>query len=85
MSSQLINPKHLAWRWGLSPRTLERWRSRHQGPAYVKLVGRVMYRLEDIQHYEEQRLRQPRQLPSLGRMPVSSGDRVRRVRVCAGT
>lgn len=40
----------------LSPRTLERWRWLGQGPRYLKVGGRVVYRLEDIIEFEEQRL-----------------------------
>jgi hypothetical protein len=47
-----IDQRHLAARWGLSVRTLERWRSRHEGPPFLKLGGRVTYRLEDIEAYE---------------------------------
>ena len=42
----------LAERWGLSPRTLEQWRWRGVGPRYLKLGGRVVYRLEDVEHFE---------------------------------
>ena len=42
----------LSRRWSLSPRTLERWRWLKQGPPYLKVVGRVLYRLEDIEIYE---------------------------------
>nr|WP_328702799.1 helix-turn-helix domain-containing protein [Belnapia mucosa] len=46
----------LARRWRISPRTLERWRSLRQGPAYLKLGGVVAYRLEDVEAFEaEQR------------------------------
>jgi hypothetical protein len=47
-----IDQNHLAARWGLSVRTLERWRSRRQGPPFLKLGGHVTYRLEDIEAYE---------------------------------
>ena len=36
----------------LSPRTLERWRWSGKGPAFVKLGGRVVYRLEVIETFE---------------------------------
>ena len=52
-----INQKQLARRWNLSPRTLERWRYFGGGPAFLKLGGRVLYRLEDIERYEECHLR----------------------------
>ncbi len=54
-----INQVQLARRWSLSPRTLERWRWRDQGPAYLKVGGRVLYRLEDIEAFERDSVRQP--------------------------
>ncbi len=54
-----INQIQLARRWSLSPRTLERWRWRDQGPAYLKVGGRVLYRLEDIEAFERDSVRQP--------------------------
>ena len=47
----------LAERWRVSPRTLERWRVTGTGPAWVQLNGRVLYRLEDVEAFERQRLR----------------------------
>jgi hypothetical protein len=52
-----LNQIDLSRRWGVSPRTLERWRWRGEGPAYVKLGGRVVYRLEDIEAFEAAQLR----------------------------
>jgi hypothetical protein len=46
----------LARRWAISPRTLERWRWTGEGPRYVKLVGRIVYRLEDVEAFENKRL-----------------------------
>jgi hypothetical protein len=42
----------LARRWSLSPRTLERWRWLKQGPDYLKIGGRIVYRLEDVEAFE---------------------------------
>jgi len=47
-----LNQHELAARWSLSPRTLEQWRWRGVGPQYLKLGGRVVYRLEDIEAFE---------------------------------
>jgi hypothetical protein len=47
-----LNQIELARRWRISPRTLERWRWLNQGCAYLKIGGRVVYRLEDIEAYE---------------------------------
>lgn len=52
MSEQFLNQKQLARRWGLSPRTLERWRWLRQGPVYFKLGGKVAYRVTDIDEFE---------------------------------
>jgi hypothetical protein len=47
----------LAVRWGVSVRTLERWRFLNQGPAFLKLIGRVVYRLEDVEAFETTQMR----------------------------
>ena len=52
MSDHFLNQKQLARRWGLSPRTLERWRWLRQGPVYFKLGGKVAYRVTDIDEFE---------------------------------
>lgn len=51
-----LTQHELARRWGLSARTLERWRWTSQGPRFLRLGGRVVYRLEDIEAYETERL-----------------------------
>jgi len=48
----------LAQCWRISPRTLERWRWLGQGPRYLKIGGRVVYRLEDVEAYEAERMRE---------------------------
>ncbi len=48
-----INQKQLAARWDMSEATLERWRSEGIGPQFIKLVGRVLYRISDIEAFEE--------------------------------
>ncbi|MFH1157626.1 MAG: helix-turn-helix domain-containing protein [Pseudomonadota bacterium] len=52
-----MNQIELSRRWGMSPRTLERWRWLGEGPAFVKLGGKVVYRLSDIEAYEQSQLR----------------------------
>ena len=54
-----LNQIHLARRWNLSPRTLERWRWLNQGPRYLKIGGRVVYRLEDVEAFENEVAHQP--------------------------
>ena len=47
----------LAERWQVAESTLERWRSEGVGPIYMKILGRVRYRLSDITDFEEESLR----------------------------
>ena len=51
-----LNQIELANRWKISPRTLERWRWAGQGPAFVKLGGRVVYQLDAVEAYERGRI-----------------------------
>ena len=53
MSVNCLNQIDLARRWRISPRTLERWRWLREGPRYLKLGGRVLYRVADIEAYEQ--------------------------------
>ena len=53
MSETCLNQIDLARRWKISPRTLERWRWLREGPRYLKLGGRVLYRVADIEAYEQ--------------------------------
>ncbi|MCI4660339.1 MAG: helix-turn-helix domain-containing protein [Neomegalonema sp.] len=52
---QHLTQKQLAERWRMSPRTLEQWRWRGVGPKYLKLGGRVLYRVEDVVSFENAR------------------------------
>jgi hypothetical protein len=56
MQQRHLNQIELSRRWNISHRTLERWRSIGDGPSYLKLGGRVLYRLEDIEAFEAGRL-----------------------------
>ena len=56
MQKHCLNQKELARRWGLSHRTLERWRYTGEGPAFLKLGGRVLYRCVEIEAFEESQL-----------------------------
>ncbi|MGE0190135.1 MAG: helix-turn-helix transcriptional regulator [Steroidobacteraceae bacterium] len=46
----------LSARLGVSCRTLERWRWTGVGPRFIKIGGRVRYRLCDVEAYEHSRL-----------------------------
>ena len=53
-----LNQVQLARRWSLSPRTLERWRFHGTGPSYLKVGGRVLYRVTEIEAFEASSSRQ---------------------------
>jgi hypothetical protein len=58
MTASHLNQIDLSRRWKISHRTLERWRWAGTGPRYVKIGGRVLYRLEDVESYEADGLRE---------------------------
>lgn len=47
-----FNQAEPAFRWRIAPRTLERWRWTKIGPIFLKIGGRVIYRLEDVEAFE---------------------------------
>ena len=49
---RVLNENELAQRWGLSPKTLQRWRSEGRGPRYLKLSKRVSYPRESVIEFE---------------------------------
>ena len=61
---RVLSEIELAQRWGVSPKTLQRWRSEGRGPHYYKLSKRVSYPLETVTEYEH------------GALHVSTSERV---------
>lgn len=55
-----LRQSELADRWNMSERTLEAWRSKGTGPRYLKIGGRVSYRLEDIEEFERSAMVEPK-------------------------
>lgn len=47
-----LDENELAARWGLSVKTLRRWRQEKLGPIHLKLGSRVTYLIEQIEAYE---------------------------------
>lgn len=47
-----LDAQQLADRWRISAKTLANWRAGGRGPTYIKIGGRVVYRLGDIQAVE---------------------------------
>lgn len=53
-----LTEKELAETWGMKPNTLQKWRSLGVGPRYIKRVGRIVYRKDDIAEFEKIQTRQ---------------------------
>jgi hypothetical protein len=56
MTKLNMSEHELAQKWGISPKTLQRWRSEGRGPRYLKLSKRVIYPIEEIQKFESRSL-----------------------------
>ena len=69
MLTSHFSQRDLARRWGISPRSLERWRWLGRGPKFLKIGGRVAYRLVDIEAYEAEQLRSSTVQPDRGAQP----------------
>ena len=52
MEQNFLSQTDLAKRWGISLRTLERWRWAGEGLRFVKIGGLVRYRLDAVEAYE---------------------------------
>lgn len=58
MNQELVTPNVLANRWNIKIRTLSQWRWNGRGPQFLKLGGRILYRIQDIEAFEINNLRQ---------------------------
>ncbi|APF85469.1 hypothetical protein BCR16_00960 [Ralstonia solanacearum FJAT-1458] len=47
-----LDETELAKRWGLSVKTLQRWRQDQLGPVFCKLGSRVTYLISEIEAFE---------------------------------
>jgi hypothetical protein len=47
-----LTTREVASRLRVHQRTVERWRRMNMGPPFLKIMGRVLYRLEDVETYE---------------------------------
>lgn len=47
-----LDEHELATRWGLSVKTLRRWRQEQLGPVFCKLGARVTYLIPEVEAFE---------------------------------
>jgi hypothetical protein len=67
MTEQYLTPEEVVERYhaAISERTLANWRSRGEGPDYMKVGGRVLYPLSALAQWETARMiRRPQPLAS---------------------
>ena len=55
----LLSEKSLAKKWGISHKTLQRWRWLKVGPSYIKIGGRVRYTDDAIKEFESKNKHTP--------------------------
>ena len=58
MQTIILTPEDLAVRWNVAPATLSQWRWNGRGPRFFKMNKGVRYRLQDVEKFEEQNMRQ---------------------------
>ncbi len=51
-----LNQTELAERLNISPRTLERWRSKGLGPKFLKVGARCVYPAAEVEKFEARQL-----------------------------
>ena len=51
-----LRESELALRWRMSERTLQRWRQAGDVPRHLRLGGRILYLLTDVQAFEADRV-----------------------------
>lgn len=53
----LLSPKRVAALLGVSPRALEAWRLRGEGPSFIRISSRcIRYRRSDVEAWLDQRV-----------------------------
>lgn len=53
MQDDLMQPRQVAERYGITPETLSNWRAARKGPPFIRInQRRVVYRVADILEWE---------------------------------
>ncbi|MEG9862794.1 MAG: helix-turn-helix domain-containing protein [Flavobacteriales bacterium] len=56
MTEKHLTQSQLAERWGMAKGTLAAYRTQGKGPRYLKAGAKVLYRLQDVEAYEQERI-----------------------------
>ena len=57
MTNVNLTPEELFERWNVPLATLSRWRWTGKGPKFMRLGKHIVYRLQDIERFEEAQVR----------------------------
>lgn len=57
MHPNLITPDILAERWNIKRSTLNQWRWNGRGPKFLKLGRQIVYRIQDVEEFENENVR----------------------------
>lgn len=52
---KFLTLKQLAARWCMEPGTLRNWKSQGKGPKAIKIGGKVLYPVGNIEEYENEK------------------------------
>ena len=55
MEKRNLSANELSVRWSVTVKTLRQWRWNGKGPPFFKIGGRALYRLEEIEDFENAR------------------------------
>ncbi len=68
-----VDPTEAGKRLGLSPRTLANLRSRQMGPPYLRVMGKIRYRIHDLAGWLDKRVLVPGSQPVIAPSPSVAG------------
>lgn len=58
MDKDRLSPEELAQKWNVSESTLSQWRWIGNGPKFVKIARQIIYKIKDIEAFEDKQTRE---------------------------
>jgi hypothetical protein len=57
MKEKRLTPEELSELWNVPLATLSQWRWNGRGPEFIKLGKHILYRLQEVEIFEKEKLR----------------------------
>ncbi|MBY0501658.1 MAG: helix-turn-helix domain-containing protein [Alphaproteobacteria bacterium] len=57
MKEKRLTPEELSELWNVPLATLSQWRWNGRGPEFIKLGKHILYRLQEVEVFEKEKLR----------------------------